>query len=102
VRRAPTLPQDLRDQLLAYKRRDLQDTLLGRRRPATFGALMFSDMQRGQQKHGEPGWESSLLAGYLPVPISGMLASGAWAFGLKVALAWLVLGLLAGRLPWLS
>ncbi len=44
-------------------------------RPA-FGALLFADIERGEELYGTSGTESGLVGQYLPVPVSGMFASG--------------------------
>lgn len=67
---------DLADRLLKIKRADLGAVLTGEPRPPAFGALMFSDIERGVGLYDKPGVESGLVGQYLPVPISGMFGTG--------------------------
>lgn len=44
--------------------------------PQTFGAFMFSDIDRGRDFYDSDNFESQLIHSYLPVPITGLFGSG--------------------------
>jgi deleted-in-malignant-brain-tumors protein 1 len=68
---------DLRESLLAYKRRDLGAMMAGRALPPTFGGLLFTDVDRGMDCYEEPHYESRTTHAYVPAPISGVFGGGA-------------------------
>ena len=100
VRDNKALKEDLRDKILAYKKKELlammmspsscsdQDTAkdessltessrpLPPSPPPTFGVLMFTDMDRGMSLYEEESFEARMLSSYLPAPTSGLLAGG--------------------------
>eukprot|EP00891_Asterochloris_glomerata_P008257 jgi/Astpho2/8257/fgenesh1_pg.00122_%23_30_t len=76
VRDAQGARQDLDNQGLAYKRRELQASMTGQPRPSPFGALVFTCNGRGRHLYGEPHWDSRRLADFVPVPSSGFFCNG--------------------------
>ena len=76
VRDAQGAKQDLDNQGLAYKRRELQAAMTGQPRPSPFGALVFTCNGRGRHLYGEPHWDSRRLADFVPVPSSGFFCNG--------------------------
>jgi small ligand-binding sensory domain FIST len=68
--------EELREKILAYKRKDLQAMLTGAEPRPTFGVVMFTDMDRGEELYGEEHYESRTLSTYLPVPLSGLFGGG--------------------------
>ncbi|GLI65399.1 hypothetical protein VaNZ11_008955 [Volvox africanus] len=72
VRDPPGLSEDLRAQLLAYKREDLRRVLSGSPLPPSFGALVFTDVERTPTSSGSEVSESELINSYLPLPTGGM------------------------------
>ena len=76
MRDAQGARQDLENQGLAYKRRELQASMTGQPRPSPFGALVFTCNGRGRHLYGEPHWDSRRLADFVPVPSSGFFCNG--------------------------
>ncbi len=76
MRDEQAMKEDLRERILAYKRKDLQAMLVGGELPPTFGCLMFTDMDRGTALYEEDHYEARMLSTYLPTPISGLFAGG--------------------------
>ncbi|KAK9902118.1 hypothetical protein WJX75_004921 [Coccomyxa subellipsoidea] len=76
VRDCEGAKQDLMEHALSLKRRQLQATLEGKAQPPAFGALVFSCNGRGVGLYGEPNYDSTTLASYVPVPLSGIFCNG--------------------------
>lgn len=102
VRDSKGLKEDLRDKILAYKRKELQAMMMSSSSsdtavegsvgtlkastlvspppspcpPPTFAVLMFTDMDRGMSLYEEESFEARMLSSYLPAPTSGLLAGG--------------------------
>ena len=57
----------------------------GRPQPPPLGTLIFSCNGRGINLYGEPNYDSTTLASFVPVPTSGMFCNG-------VPLGWVVGG----------
>jgi small ligand-binding sensory domain FIST len=55
---------------------NFQATLEGKAQPPAFGALVFSCNGRGVGLYGEPNYDSTTLASYVPVPLSGIFCNG--------------------------
>lgn len=67
---------DLMEHALVLKRRQLQATLEGKGQPPAFGALVFSCNGRGVGLYGEPNYDTTTLASYVAVPLSGIFCNG--------------------------
>jgi small ligand-binding sensory domain FIST len=55
-----------------------QATVEGRPQPPPLGTLIFSCNGRGVNLYGEPNYDSTTLASFVPVPTSGMFCNGAF------------------------
>ncbi len=55
----------------------VQATVEARAQAPPLGLLIFSCNGRGQALYGEPNYDSSTLASFVPVPASGMFCNGA-------------------------
>ena len=49
--------------------------------PPTFGSLLLTDVDRGQELYEEPHYESRVAHSFLPAPLSGMFGGGKWVGG---------------------
>ncbi|KAG1678799.1 hypothetical protein FOA52_012839 [Chlamydomonas sp. UWO 241] len=76
IRDEAAMKDELRERILAYKRKDLQAMLGGGQLPPTFGCIMFTDVDRGTAMYAEESYEARMLSTYLPTPISGLFAGG--------------------------
>ncbi|KXZ49546.1 hypothetical protein GPECTOR_20g400 [Gonium pectorale] len=72
VRDPAGLSEDLRAQLLSYKRGELVRVLGGDPMPPAFGALVFTDVERAATSSGSETSEAGLINAYLPLPTGGM------------------------------
>ena len=70
------IKEELRERVLAYKRKDLQAMVTGQETRPTFGVVMFTDMDRGESLYGEKNFESRTLSTYLPAPTCGLFGGG--------------------------
>uniref|UniRef100_A0A7R9YT89 FIST C-domain domain-containing protein n=1 Tax=Chlamydomonas euryale TaxID=1486919 RepID=A0A7R9YT89_9CHLO len=77
VRDETAMKEELRERILAYKRKDLQAMLSSSGDlPPTFGCIMFTDVDRGMAMYKEASYEARMLSTYLPTPISGLFGGG--------------------------
>ena len=76
VRDERGLREELRERILAYKRKDLQAMLMGDAPRPMFGVVVCTDMDRGQTLYEEEHYESRMLSTYLPAPMCGLFGGG--------------------------
>lgn len=68
---------DLRERLVAVKKADLGAMMgAGPPQPPGLAALLFTDIERGEELYESPGVESGLVGQYLGLPLGGMFGAG--------------------------
>ena len=71
---------DLAEKLLGYKRQELSRVMQSRSPPPAFASFLMTDTERGAAYYGKEGGdnvESTIVASYLPMPLSGAFLSSA-------------------------
>lgn len=76
MRNRETIEADLRERVVALKRRELTDQLSGSTPPPALGVMVMGDVERSHELYEADGFEVQLLSSFLPLPFSGMMGTG--------------------------